>query len=329
MGSEMCIRDSLNTVTKQGVDIAGGILLTITGTNPLTGVSRCTRQLAYVSKLVSIPYLSKEACLDLGMIPKDFPSIGSCDNKNPTVKHASATALIGSCENTGVPRSDDIPCNCPVRQMPSDIPPELPCAPTKENLPRIKQYILDRYASSGFNVCEHQPLPLMKDSPPLRLFVDEAAKPVAIHSPSAIPIHWAKDAKAGLDRDVRLGVVERVPVNDPVTWCSRMVITPKPDGSPRRCVDFQPLNDHCPRQTHHTMSPWQIASSVPSDTVKTVLDCWHGYHSVPIHPADRHLTTFITPYGRYRYRTSPQGLLSAGDGYRNELMRSSETSKII
>ena len=49
--------------------------------------------------------------------------------------------------------------------------------------------------------------------------------------------------------------------------------------------------------------------------MKTVVDCWHGYHSVPLHPADRHLTTFLTPWGRYRYITTPQGLLSAGDGY--------------
>ena len=36
---------------------------------------------------------------------------------------------------------------------------------------------------------------------------------------------------------------------------------------------------------------------------------------MPLAPADRHLTTFVTPWGRYRYRTAPQGLLSAGDGY--------------
>ena len=179
----------------------------------------------------------------------------------------------------------------------------------------MKQYILDRYAASAFNTCEHQPLPLMQNSPPLRLFVDENAKPVAVHTPAAVPIHWAEKVKAGLDQDVRLGVLERVPVNDPVTWCSRMVIAAKHDGSPRRAVDYQPVNAHCPRQTHHTRSPWQTASDVPSDTVKTVLDAWHGYHSVPIHPADRHLTTFITPWGRFRYRTAPQGLLSAGDGY--------------
>ena len=134
-------------------------------------------------------------------------------------------------------------------------------------------------------------------------------------NPGTIPTHWATDVKSGLDRDVRLGVIEKVPVNTPVQWCSRMLVTPKTDGSPRRVIDFTPINKHAPRQLHHTRSPYLIASAVPPNKVKSVLDNWHGYHSVPIHPEDRHLTTFITPHGRYRYKTAPQGFISKGDGY--------------
>ena len=61
-----------------------------------------------------------------------------------------------------------------------------------------------------------QALPLMKDSPPL--FVDKLAKPVSIFTPSKVPVHWSASVKAGLDRDERLGVIERVPVNEPVSW---------------------------------------------------------------------------------------------------------------
>ena len=116
----------------------------------------------------------------------------------------------------------------------------------------------------------------MEDSPPLRLFVDESASPIAALSPSKVPLHWTSAVKAGLDRDVKLGVLEQVPVNDPVKWCSRMVVTPKSDGTPRRVIDFSPINKHAPRQLHHTRSPYTIATSVPSNVVKTVLDNWHG-----------------------------------------------------
>jgi hypothetical protein len=34
-----------------------------------------------------------------------------------------------------------------------------------------------------------------------------------------------------------------------------------------------------------------------------------------LHEDDRHLTTFITPWGCYRYKTAPQGYIASGDGY--------------
>ena len=70
-----------------------------------------------------------------------------------------------------------------------------------------------------------------------------------------------------------------------------------------------------PRQTHATNSPFHQAVSVPKNTYKTVLDAWKGYHSIPLAEEDKDYTTFITPFGRYRYLTAPQGFLSAGDGY--------------
>ena len=39
--------------------------------------------------------------------------------------------------------------------------------------------------------------------------------------------------------DVALGVLEKVPPNTPVTWCARLVIATKANGTPRRTVDLQ------------------------------------------------------------------------------------------
>jgi len=66
----------LGPLGSKEVDIIGGILLILTATNPHTGVVPSTRQLAYVSRTVPYPFLSKEACLDLGIIPANFPAIG-------------------------------------------------------------------------------------------------------------------------------------------------------------------------------------------------------------------------------------------------------------
>ena len=62
-------------------------------------------------------------------------------------------------------------------------------------------------------------------------------------------------------------------------------------------------------------SPFQIARRIPNNTWKTVTDAWNGYHSITLQEEDRHLTTFITPFGRFRYKRVPQGYVSSGDGY--------------
>ena len=202
----------------------------------------------------------------------------------------------------------------PGKEKPPPIPTSLPYPATETNRDKLQQYLLNHYSSSTFNVCEHQTLPLM-EGPPMRLMIDPEATPTAHHSPIPVPLHWQDDVKAGLDRDVRLGVLEPVPIGEPVTWCHRMVICAKKNGKPRRTIDFQPLNIHATRETHHTQSPFHQARSVPQGKKKTIFDAWNGYHSVPLHPEDKHYTTFITPWGRYRYCTAPQGYIASGDGY--------------
>ena len=273
------IATAIKAVNAAPVDIVGGVLLKFSASNPRTGQIRESRQLAYISKTVPAIYLSKEACIDLGTISPNFPHIGEHPTQDPTATNAATEdtteddydiaahcAVYGlpKCKNTGVARTGDTPCSCPTRALPPSGTPTLPCQPTAENLPQLKQFILDRFKDSAFNCCEHQILPLMTESPPLRLHIDPQAAPTAVYTPSAVPRHWVDDVKNGLDRDERLGVIERVPVNEPVTWTSRMVVTPKTDGSPHRVIDFQSVNAHTPRQTHHTRSPWAIASSIPA-----------------------------------------------------------------
>ena len=79
-------------------------------------------------------------------------------------------------------------------------------------------------------------------------------------------------------------------------------------------LDLQPLNGHAVKETHHTQSPFHQARQVPKHTKKTVFDCWNGSHSVPLSD-DRHYTTFITPWGRYRYKAASQGYIASGDGF--------------
>ena len=281
--------------------VMGGVVVNITTTD-ISGSTRSTRQLCYVSDKMEKAFLCREALIALGVIPPDFPAIAA----------AAPSATAASVET-----SDELTCSCPRRSqepppMPTTLPEGLPAI--EENVEALKQWLLDYYGATTFNVCEHQPLPLMKGEP-LQLHVDPSAKPVAIHKPALVPLHWQDKVYADLERDVRIGVLERVSPNTPTTWCSRMVVTAKADRTPRRTVDLQPQNRQSVRQTHHVPSPFHLADRVPQGMKKTVTDAWNGYHSVAIREEDRHITTFITPWGRYRYKVAPQGFLASGDEY--------------
>ncbi|CAG2254453.1 unnamed protein product [Mytilus edulis] len=167
-----------------------------------------TRQIVYITDSSDKFFLSKEACITLGIISENFPTIGE---------------ITGSVTDTSALKNDEnrfttqIDCNCPKRQTPPPIPVKLPFPPTEENVPKLQNFLLEHYKSSTFNTCEHQPLPLM-EGPPLKLMIDPKATPVACHTPVPVPLHWQDDVKASLDQDVRLGVIEPVPVGEPVTF---------------------------------------------------------------------------------------------------------------
>ena len=77
--------------------------------------------------------------------------------------------------------------------------------------PDMKAWLLDRYSASTFNRCSHQPLPMMNCTP-LRIHIDPEAESVAHHNARPVLVHLREKVKAQLEKDIRLGVIERVPV---------------------------------------------------------------------------------------------------------------------
>ena len=268
-----------------GIPILGTMVARFSGTDS-RAMTRETRQIAYITNTSDRIFLSRAACIDLGMISDTFPTIGE---------------VIAS-DDAATPTH----CPCTPRTAPPPLPEGLPMPATEENRAAIESWLKKRYAASTFNTCTHQTLPMMS-GPPLQLMIGKDATPVARHSPIPVAVHWHDEVKAGLDEDVRLGMLEKEPVGDPVTWCHRMVICAKKNGKSRRTVDFRALNVYAARETHHTPSPFHQARGIPENKRKRMFDAWNGYHSVRLHEDDKHLTTFITPWGRHRYCVAPQG----------------------
>ena len=98
--------------------------------------------------------------------------------------------------------------------------------------------------------------------------------------------------------------------------CSQMTVVRKPGGGIRICVDLSKLNKFVKRPTHPGASPKEGISDIPPyPKYFSTLDAVKGYWQVPLAEKSQDLTTFITPWGRYKYLRAPMGLSSTGDKY--------------
>jgi hypothetical protein len=168
-----------------GINILGATILRLSGKSK-SGDALATRQITYVTDDSDKLFLSREACMALGMISNTFPTIGET---LPPPNMSAHSSQDNPNLNHAVYGTHAALCNFPKRQMPPQRPKKLPYSATEANCPLLQQWLLDHYASSTFNTCEHQPLPLMQ-SPPMRLMVNPDAVPVAHHNPIPVPLHW-------------------------------------------------------------------------------------------------------------------------------------------
>ena len=279
----------LRPCTKR-VTAVGGSILTCTGWLPVKFEieKQATVQPLFFCTKVDRLYFSKQGCIELNILPLQFPQ------PMPTPTPATISA-VQQCRSPPPPR-----------------PTQLPYPATPENVPKLEAYLREQFASSAFN--NSPPFPSLS-GPPAKIHLKPGAVPHARHTPIPIPHHWKVKVKESLDRDVERGIIAPVPIGTPVTWCSPMVVVSKADGTPRRTIDFQKLNSQCQRETHHTSTPFQLASQVPPCTKKSVIDAVDGFHSVELDTESQPLTTFITEWGRYMYKRVPQGFFAAGDAY--------------
>ena len=153
----------------------------------------------------------------------NVPDVGDFTAEGPT------GAVCGShAWSTGIPgERARAECGCLARELPPPPPrkEDCPVPLTSSNAAAVTSWLKDYFTSSTFNVCKHQPLPMMRGAEPMRIYLKDDAVPVAVHRPSPIPVHWQAKVKDDIERDIRLGVLERVPLNTPVTpvtWRRRM-----------------------------------------------------------------------------------------------------------
>ena len=120
----------MQAANRAPIRIDGAILIRLSGKDE-NGKSIEAAVMVYISPDSKHFYLSKEAMVQLGVIPKDFPKVGAA------FLHPSA------CSTSVDPIS--VTCNCAQRSPPPGMPDSLPFAACPENVPKMKEWLLKRY----------------------------------------------------------------------------------------------------------------------------------------------------------------------------------------
>ena len=247
-----------------------------------------------VQSSLPTPLLCYEALQHLRLIPWDFPrqlSEKKMCKKPTTINHLPVSKVLHATK-----------------------PQPPPATATPEE---AKQYFLKEYSdvlmtkAQFFQGAQLKPM----KGPPMRIHLQENAKPFAIYTPRQLNRAYEDIVKQELEAMVKQGVIE--PVGDePSPWCHPLVTVPKDKGGIRITTDLSNLNFQVQRPAHPSKSPFNAIRSIdPTSRYFSTMDALCGYWQIPLAEEDRPLTTFITPFGRYRYCRSPMGFSASGDEY--------------
>lgn len=144
----------------------------------------------------------------------------------------------------------------------------------------------------------------------------EDVKPFCVNTPRSIPFAYRDKLKAELDLLQQQNII--APVTEATEWCAPIVVTPKKNTDRiRMCVDLSHLNRYVRRERYQSTTPSQAVADIAASHAKffTVLDALKGYHQCPLDEDSQILTTFITPFGRYKYLRAPYGISSISEHY--------------
>jgi hypothetical protein len=94
-------------------------------------------------------------------------------------------------------------------------------------------------------------------------------------------------------------------------WLANHVLVLKKNKDWRVCVDYTDLNKACKKDLFGLPRIDQIVDSTANCSLLSFLDCYSGYHQIPLKEEDKIKISFITLFGMFCYIEMPFGLKSA------------------
>ena len=147
------------------------------------------------------------------------------------------------------------------------------------------------------------------------LTVDPDVTPVH-HAPRRIAVTLHQEVKAKLEELERKNIL--VKETEPTDWISSMVVVAKP-GKIRICLDPKDLNEAVKRPKYQMPTLEEVLPKLSKAKVFTTLDAKDGFYQISLDEASSKLTTFWTPFGRYRYLRMPFGISAAPEEFECKL----------
>jgi hypothetical protein len=147
--------------------------------------------------------------------------------------------------------------------------------------------------------------------------LDPSVPPV-IHQPRRVPISLKDDIKHELEEMEQLDIT-KVREGEPTAWVNSLVYGRKPNGRLRICLDPKDLNAAIQRDHHVTPTLEEILPKLNGATHFSILDARSGYWNVTLDEESSYLTTFNSPFGRYRFKRMPFGLKMSQDVFQSKI----------
>ena len=142
------------------------------------------------------------------------------------------------------------------------------------------------------------------------------AHPV-IHAPRKCPIALCPKVKEHLNKMECLGVITHV--DEPTDWVSSITYVQKANGELRLCLDPCDLNEAICHNHYKMPTVEEVTHEFAHSHFFTKLDAHHRYWSIILDQDSSMLTTFNSPFGRYRFLKLPFGLVCSEDIFQKRM----------
>ncbi|GFR64772.1 Pol polyprotein [Elysia marginata] len=116
-----------------------------------------------------------------------------------------------------------------------------------------------------------------------------------------------------------LGIVEKIKEGEPTERINSLVYREKANGRLRLCLDPKDLNRTILREHHKTPTLEEILPNLSVTKYFSIQDAKCGYWNVVLDKESTRLTTFNSPFGRYKFLTMPFGLKMSQDIFQSKI----------